>query len=330
MELTYLGGTGVKVSKLAFGTMSFGGDADEETSGALYRRAREAGINLFDCANVYQWGHSEEILGRLIKGDRDDIVLTTKAYFPMGDDANARGATRRHLVHALDASLRRLGTDRVDVFFVHRFDDDTPLEETLRALDDLVRSGKVLYLGASNYAAWQVAKALGISARHGWSRFEVIQPMYNLVKRQAEVEILPLAASENVGVTPYSPLAGGLLSGKYGISKNPESGRILDNKMYATRYAGDRVREEADRFVAFANERGWSPVALAVAWVASHPAITAPLLGARNVEQLDAGLAAMEIPMTPELRAEVSELTTSPPPATDRNEEATAFNYGKR
>ena len=330
MELRYLGGTGLKVSSLAFGTMSFGGDADAETSAALYRRAREAGINLFDCANVYEKGQSEEILGRLIQGERDDIVLTSKAYFPTGSDANARGATRRHLFQAVEASLRRLGTDRIDVYFVHRFDDHTPLEETLRALDDLVRQGKVLYLGASNYAAWQVAKALGISSRHSWNRFEVIQPMYNLIKRQAEVELLPMALSENLAVTPYSPLGGGLLTGKYGVAKAPESGRIVENKMYATRYGGDRVREETERFVDFARERGWEPPALAVAWVASHPGVTAPLLGARNVEQLEVSLASLEVPMTPELRAEVSSLTTAPGPATDRNEETSPFRYGAR
>lgn len=330
MELRLLGGTGVKVSALAYGTMSFGGDADETTAAALYRRAREAGINLFDCANVYERGKSEEILGRLVAHERDDILLTTKAYFPMGNDANARGATRRHLVQALEASLRRLGTDRVDVFYVHRFDDATPLEETLHTLDDLVRSGKVLYLGASNYAAWQVAKALGISARQGWNRFEILQPMYNLLKRQAEVEILPMAASERLAVTPYSPLAGGLLTGKYGIDRSPERGRIVDNKMYATRYAGEHLRADAERFATFARERGWEPAALAVAWVMSHPGVTAPLLGARSVAQLDAALGALEIPMTPELRAEVSALTPNPPPATDRNEEATPFHYGAR
>lgn len=330
MDLRYLGGTGVKVSPLAFGTMSFGGDADVETSAALYRRAREAGINFFDCANVYEKGRSEEILGRLIAGERNDVVLTTKAYFPTGPDANARGATRRHLFQAIEASLERLGTDRIDVYFVHRFDDHTPIEETLRALDDLVRAGRVLYMGASNFAAWQVAKALGISAARGWNRFEVIQPMYNLIKRQAEVELLPMAMSEGLGVTPYSPLGGGLLTGKYGVGRAPESGRIVENRMYATRYGGDHVREETERFVGFARARGWNPVALAVAWVAAHPGVTAPILGARNVEQLEAALASLEIPMTPDLRAEVSALTSTPPPATDRSEETTPFQYGAR
>ncbi len=216
MEYRFLGNTGVKVSSLCFGTMSFGGKADEKMSGEMFRRCREAGINFFDCANIYEGGRSEEILGKLIAGCRDEIVLTSKAYFPIGEDVNARGASRRHIRQALEDSLRRLGTDYIDLYFIHRFDDKTPLEETLKALDDATRQGKILYIGASNFAAWQVAKALGISAREGWQRFECIQPMYNLVKRQAEVEILPMAQSENVAVIPYSPLGGGLLTGKTG------------------------------------------------------------------------------------------------------------------
>ena len=332
MEMKILGGTGVKVSALAFGTMTFGAEADEEVSAALWRRARAAGINLFDCANVYAAGRSEEILGRLAAAERDAVLLTSKAYFPVGDDPNARGATRRHLHRSVEHSLRRLGTDRLDVFFVHRFDDVTPLEETLRALEDLVRAGKVLYLGASNFAAWQVAKALGLSAGHGWSRFEVVQPMYNLVKRQVEVEILPMAASEGLGIMPYSPLGRGFLTGTYGAGavSGSTAGRFVDNRMYATRYGGEGIRETATRFAEFARARGWEPAGLAVAWVASHPAVTAPILGARSVAQLDASLAALEIPMTPELRAEISALAPEPPPATDRNEEGTAFHYGAR
>ncbi|MBZ0267104.1 aldo/keto reductase [bacterium] len=332
METDILGGTGVKVSALALGTMTFGAEADEDASAALYRRAREAGINLFDCADVYARGRSEEVLGRLAASERDDVLLTSKAYFPTSDDANARGATRRHLLRSVEGSLRRLGTDRIDIYFVHRFDDVTPLEETLRALEDLVCAGKVLYLGASNFAAWQVAKALGISRAQGWNRFEVIQPMYNLAKRQAEVEILPMAASEGVGVIPYSPLGGGLLTGRYAGEAGGGStgGRLLENRMYATRYGGAGVMDAAAKFAAFAREHGWEPAALAVAWVASHPAVTAPLLGARSVEQLEPSLGALAIPMTPELRDQVSALTPAPPPATDRNEEGTAFHYGAR
>ncbi|MDX1409473.1 MAG: aldo/keto reductase, partial [Saprospiraceae bacterium] len=212
MQYQLLGRTGVMVSPLCFGTMSFGGIADEATSRQMFNMCRDAGINFFDCANVYEKGKSEEVLGRLIKDCRDEVVITSKVYFQMSDDPNAGGATRYHMVRAVEDSLQRLNTDYIDLYFIHRFDDKTPLDETLRALDDLVSQGKVLYLGASNFAAWQVAKALGISAQMGWNRFECIQPMYNLVKRQAEVELFPMAQSEQLGVITYSPLGGGLFT----------------------------------------------------------------------------------------------------------------------
>ena len=326
----YLGTTGVKVSPLCFGTMSFGGIADAETSARMFRRCREVGINFFDCANVYEDGRSEEILGELIADCRDEVVITSKAYFPTSDDPNARGASRYHLVRAVEASLRRLDTDYIDLYFIHRFDDETALGETLRALDDLVRQGKVLYLGASNFAAWQVMKALGLSRREGWTRFQVIQPMYNLVKRQSEVELLPMAASENLGVTPYSPLGGGLLTGKYGVDQRPETGRLTSNTMYQTRY-GDRINYEvAERFAAFAADHGYDPVSLAVRWVERHPAVTAPIIGARNVDQLEGSLGALDIDMTPDLREAIADLSPTPPPATDRIEERSEHTYGTR
>lgn len=327
MKYTLLGKTGVKVSTLCFGTMLFGGAADEEMSQALFNRCRDAGINFFDCANVYEGGRSEEILGKLAADCRDELILTSKAYFPIGSDRNARGSSRRHLMQAIEGSLRRLNTDRIDLYFIHRFDENTPIEETVRALDDLVRQGKILYPAVSNYAAWQVTKALGISAKEGWARFECLQPMYNLVKRQAEVELLPMAESEQLGVIPYSPLGGGLLTGKYGRDKRPDSGRLVENKMYMTRYGDDWVYEVAEEFTAFAQERGYDPAALAVAWVGSHPAVTAPIIGARNLEQLESSLKSVEIDMTPELRAEISALSPTPPPATDRNEERTSNTY---
>ncbi len=330
MEYKFLGNTGIKVSTLCFGTMSFGGDADEETSAAMFRRCREVGINFFDCANVYQGGCSEEILGQLIADCRDEVIITSKVYFPTGSDVNARGASRRHIMRAVEDSLRRLKADHLDLYFIHRFDDCTPLEETLRALDDLVRQGKILYPAASNFAAWQVAIALGISAKEGWARFECLQPVYNLVKRQAEVEILPMAQSQNLGVITYSPLGAGLLTGKYGPSRRPGSGRLVNNKMYQTRYGEEWMYEVAQRFGDFARERGFEPAGLAVAWVASHPAITAPIIGARNLTQLEGSLRALEIQMTPELRAEISALSPEPPPATDRNEERTPYNFGLR
>jgi len=327
MKYQLLGRTGVRVSSLCLGTMSFGGDADEETSAAMFHRCREVGINFFDTANVYTGGRSEQILGQLIADCRDEIVLTSKVNFPTGDDVNAGGLSRRHVMLAVEASLKRLDTDRLDLYFLHSFDPDTPMDEPLRALDDLVHQGKILYSGVSNWAAWQIATALGISAREGLARFECIQPMYNLAKRQAEVEILPLAQAEQIGVISYSPLGGGLLTGKYGTTRRPEGGRLVENQLYATRYGDAAHYEIAERFTAQAQERGVHPVSLAVAWVMSHPAITAPIIGARNVEQLEASLAALDVQMTPEWRAEISALSIEPPPATDRSEEKSGVFY---
>jgi len=330
MIYRFLGKTGVKVSTIAYGTMSFGGDASEADSKALFEACRDAGINVFDCADMYAGGKSEIILGKLIKDCREEVLITSKAYFATSQDVNAMGASRRHLQYSVEASLGRLQTDRIDIYFIHRFDDRTPLEETLRALDDLVHQGKVVYAGASNFAAWQVAKALGISAKEGLASFACIQPMYNLVKRQAESEVLPMAQSEGLGVFPYGPLAGGLLSGKYGPGRRPGTGRLVSNKIYATRYADPQYYEVAESFTAYARERGFDPAGLAVAWAASHPAVTSPLIGARNTAQLAPLLASVDIPMTPELRAEISALSPEPAPATDRNEERTGFNFGVR
>ncbi|MCK5799902.1 MAG: aldo/keto reductase [Deltaproteobacteria bacterium] len=331
MDYRFLGHTGLRVSELVMGTMAFGGDADEKTSAELYGLCREAGINTFDCADAYSGGRAEEILGSLIRDERDQVVIASKGYFPRaGAGPNDRGSSRYHLVSAVEASLRRLHTDRIDIYFLHRFDDETRLEDTLRALEDLVHAGKILYPAASNFAAWHVAKALGIQARQGYEPFCCIQPMYNLVKRQAEVEILPQALAEGIGVLPYSPLGAGLLTGKYGADKRPSAGRILDSPLYATRYGEDLNFAIADGFASLAAARGISPVALAIAWVAAHPAVTAPLIGARNREQLLGCLAATEVTLDDELYAAIAALSPTPPLATDRNEEGSANNFGAR
>lgn len=321
MEYRTLGKTGIQVSKLCFGTMSFGGIADEEVSLAMFRRCREVGINFFDCANVYNGGRAEEILGKAIVDCRNEIVLTTKVLGAMDKGINDKGLSRRHMMLAVEDSLRRLKTDRIELYFVHGFDSLTSMEETLRTMEDLQRQGKILYPAVSNWAAWQIAKALGISARESLSRFECIQPMYNLVKRQAEVEILPLAESERIGVISYSPLGGGLLSGKYGATKRPEQGRLMDQENYTKRYADSNYYETAERFTQYASEQNIHPASLAVAWTMSHPAVTAPIIGARNLEQLEPSLAALKVDMTPERREEISALSITPPPATDRSEE---------
>ena len=321
MNYRSLGNTGVMVSQLCFGTMSFGGDADETEAARMYKECRDRGINFFDTADVYTQGRSETILGRLVAGERDSLVISSKCHGPTSADVNARGASRRHIVNAVEASLQRLDTDRLDILFMHRWSDDTPIEETLRALENLVQSGKILYIGASNYTAWQIAKALGVSERHGWARIDVIQPMYNLVKRQVEVEILPLAETEQLGVITYSPVGGGLLSGKYGPGKRPNEGRIVQQANYASRYREDWVYDVAGQFTEFASARGYHPVSLAVAWVAAHRAVTSPIIGARSLEQLMPSLESLDIDMTPQLRDEISALSRTPPPATDRLEE---------
>ena len=320
MEYRPLGRTGVQVSQLCFGTMSFGGDADEETAARMYGAARDAGINFFDTADTYNAGESERILGRLVRGHREELVIATKCYNPQGDDVNARGTSRRHVTRAVEASLERLGTDRVDVLFLHQFDARTPIDEQMRGLEDLVRSGKVLYPAASNYAAWQAAAALAVQERHGWARLQALEPMYNLVKRQAEVEILPMAQTHQIAVIPYSPTGAGLLSGKY-AGGGANQGRLITNRAYMARYGEEWMHDVAAKFAGFCNDRGLHPVSTAVAWVGAHPGVTAPIIGARNVEQLHASLDSVSVDMTPELRAEISALSRTPPPATDRLEE---------
>lgn len=321
MKHRYLGSTGIQVSQLCMGTMTFGSEADRTESAALFRRCRDAGINTFDCANVYSQGAAEEILGELTVGCRDELVITSKGWGQMGADINARGLSRRNLIGSVEASLKRLRTSWIDIYFLHRFDPHTPLEETLSTLDVLVRQGKIRYLGASNFAAWQVAVALGVAALHDWTSLACIQPMYNLVKRQAEVEILPLAQSARLGVLSYNPLGGGLLTGKYGRTIEPSEHRLGRVAIYSRRYGDEWMLEAAVKYVDFARANGYNPVSLAVAWAAAHPAITAPIIGARTTAQLEDSLNALDIDMTEELYHQLAALTPTPPPATDRTDD---------
>ena len=320
MNYRILGRTGLRVSPLCLGTMTFGNEADEETAAAIFKQCRDRGLNFLDTADVYAKGKTEEIVGRLLKDCRDEWIVCSKFQGRTGPGPNDRGGSRRHVTRAIEHTLRRLQTDRIEFYFLHNFDPFTPLEETLSAMDDLVRQGKILHLGISNAAAWQVMKGLGISRDRGLARFECLQPMYNLVKRQAEVEILPMAESEQLGVIAYSPLGAGLLTGKY-QSDPAAPGRIVDNKFYAARYAEAAYHDSARRFVAFCAEREWNPATVAVAWAASHPGITAPIVGARSAAQAEAALDAMDFAMAPELRREISALSPEPPLATDRRDE---------
>lgn len=321
MKYTVLGRTGVQVSELCFGTMSFGDIADEDMSRRMFERCMEVGINFYDCANTYAGGRSEEILGQLIKPVRDQVVLTSKVCSAVSPRVNDRGLSRRHIMAQVENSLRRLDTDYLDLYFVHHFDPLTPIPEVLRSLDDLVCQGKIRYPGVSNWAAWQIALSLGHSAQQGWARFECIQPMYSLIKRQAEVEILPLAQAEGLGVIPYSPMAGGLLSGKYTHDHRPEGSRLAVNAMYQARYGDEFYFDMALQFAQFARAMGVEPATLAVAWVLHHPGITAPIIGARNLAQLESSLQAVDVAMDDALWNRIADLSYTPPLATDREDE---------
>lgn len=321
MKYKLMGKTGLSVSELCFGTMTFGREADEDESRKMFAMCLDRGINIFDCANVYSRGKAEELLGRIVKetGRRNELVLTSKVGFSMGDGPNRSGTSRRHIIGEAEASLRRLQTDRIDLYFIHTFDPHADMEETLRALDDLVRTGKILYAGVSNWAAWQIMKALGISRERSLAGFSCVQPMYNLLKRQAEVEILPLCRSEGLGSISYSPIAGGLLSGKY--SDGEGKGRIRDDDRYAARYGRAGSGEIARDFAKIAAEVGCHPASLAVKWILFSGMVTAPILGARSAEQLQAGLASADVPMDRALYDRITALTEDPPLATDRLDE---------
>lgn len=318
MEYRLLGSTGVKVSRLCMGTMTFGKEADKAASASIFRRCRDAGINFFDCANNYADGESEKILGELIHDCRGEVVITSKVFNRVGADINAHGTSRRHIMASVEESLRRLKTDYIDIYFLHHFDPDPDMEDSLRALDDLVKQGKILYPAASNHAAWQIMKARAISKREGWSPIRCIEPMYNLVKRQAEVEILPMAASEKLGVITYGPLAGGLLTGKYLVENVGATGRFTENEKYMKRYADVSIHETVRKLTQFTKEHGYGATTLAVAWAGHHPAVTAPIIGARNTVQLEDSLKSLEVVMTDELYEQVCELSITPPSATDR------------
>ncbi|MEL6609748.1 MAG: aldo/keto reductase [Pseudomonadota bacterium] len=309
MTLTSLNGT--PASALTFGTMQFGGNADEGASRAMWEACRTAGITHFDTAWVYTGGASETITGKLAGGDRDSLIIATKAAYTGG----AGGANIRA---QFDESRRRLAMDMVDILYMHRFDDDTPLEDTFEALAALQQAGQIRYIGVSNYAAWQVMKAQSVAQSLG-TRIDILQPMYSLVKRQAEVELLPMAADQGITVAPYSPLGGGLLSGKYA---NGGTGRLTEDKRYAARYAPDFMAHAAQGLSDIAAREGCHPATLAVAWAAAHPTAPHPIISARNADQLAPSLAANSYDMAPDLYAEIASLAPTPPPATDRIEEA--------
>ncbi|MCL5947499.1 MAG: aldo/keto reductase [Chloroflexi bacterium] len=289
--------------------MTFGSQADEVTSHAIVQRALAAGVNFIDTANGYNAGRSEEIIGRIIQGMRSSIVLATKVHARMGEGPNDGGQSRKHIMDAIEASLRRLGTDYVDLYQVHRFDPETPLEETLRALDDLVHAGKVRYIGCSNYAAWQLGKALWVSDRYELARYDSLQPRYNLISRAVDVEILPLCRDQEVGVIAYNPLAGGMLTGKHKRESAPAPGtRFEANRNYQNRYWRDVVFDAVDRLREVVHVTPYTMAQVALAWVLAQPGITSAILGATSVQQLEETLPATEIVLSPELLEQLDDL----------------------
>jgi len=320
MRHVRLGRTGLLVSELCLGTMTFGLQCDEDESFAILDRAEAGGVTFLDTADVYPLGgglptvgRTEEIVGKWLRGKRDRFVVATKCVGRTGPAAWEQGSSRKHILQAVEASLRRLGTDYIDLYQLHGPDPGTPIDETLGALDDVVRSGKVRYAGCSNFLAYQVARAVGRSETRQIARFDSVQPRYNLLFRQIERELLPLCLEEGIGVIPYNPIAGGLLSGKHDPAGPPPQGSRFTlgtaGTMYQSRYWHDREFETVAQLQGVADEAGVPLVTLAVAWVLAHPAVTAPIVGASRPDQLDASLAASEFTLSEELKSRLDEMT---------------------
>jgi aryl-alcohol dehydrogenase-like predicted oxidoreductase len=307
MNYTNLGKTGLKVSRVCLGTMTYGSSSwrpwvlDEEASRPFIRRAIDAGINFFDTADMYSVGASEEVLGRALRDftTRHEVVIATKVFFPVGKGQNDRGLSRKHIMQAIDASLRRLGTDFVDLYQIHRFDPETPIEETMEALHDVVKSGKARYIGASSMHVWQFMKMQHAADQHGWTRFVSMQNHYNLIYREEEREMIPLCINDGVGVIPWSPLARGFLAGtrKRG-EKSGETTRAKTDDYAQTMYYEDHDFDVADRAVELAQKRGLAPAQIALAWMLHKPGVTAPIVGASKMAHLDQAIAALDITLT--------------------------------
>jgi aryl-alcohol dehydrogenase-like predicted oxidoreductase len=313
MEYTRLGRSGLRVSRVCLGTMTLGREADEAMSQSILDFFIDKGGTFLDTADAYQRGTSEEVVGRWLKarGNRDRVVLATKVFGQMGDGPNDGGLSRLHIQTAVEASLRRLQTDVIDLYQIHRWDPNVPVEETAEALSDLVRQGKVRYVGCSNVAAWQLSKFLAAADKHLWSRFVSLQPIYNALQRGIELELLPLCADEGIGVLSYNPLAGGMLTGKYRRGEDlPAGARLQAFKFYHDRYYTDDAFDIVERFLAAAVARGVTPAQLALAWVLAEPRVTCPIIGARNVDQLRDSLGGLDIKLSADERAAVPSVSS--------------------
>ena len=311
-----LGKTGLQVSEVCLGTMTFGNEADESTSHALMDDALGRGINFFDGAHNYNKGATEEIVGRWLPAHRREIILTSKVFFPSGGGMNDQGISRRNIIFSVEKSLQRLQTDYIDILYLHHWDEDAALEHSLAALTTLVEQGKVLYCGLSNFAAWQMMKAVGLTQLHNYAPIVCVQPMYSLVKRQVEVEILLMAQHEELAVVPYNALGAGLLTGKYLEQGN--SGRLTEAEMYRQRYDDERYVEVTRRFIELAREKDIPPAPLAVAWVMANPVVTSTIVGARTLEQFRQTMQCVDLRLSMEQRSEITRLSIDPPLATDR------------
>ena len=309
MDYVNLGKTGLKVSPLCLGMMSYGSSQwrdwvlDEDASRPLIRRALESGINFFDTADMYSLGVSEEITGRALREfttRREDYVLATKVFNPMGDGPNDRGLSRKHIFDAIDASLRRLGVEYVDLYQIHRWDYQTPIEEAMEALHDVVKAGKARYIGASSMFAWQFAKAQHTAERHGWTRFVAMQNHYNLIYREEEREMIPLCLDQGIGLIPWSPLARGFLAGNRTRDGRGETTRSLSDDYARELYYRASDFDVLDRVLALAEQRGVKPVQIALAWLLHRPGITAPIIGATRMQHLDDALAALSVTLSPD------------------------------
>lgn len=310
MEYRLLGRTGVRVSPLCLGTMNLGGPTPEPEAIRMIHRSIEAGINLFDSADVYNKGNSEQVVGKaLADGKRQQVVLATKAHFPQSDDPNDRGNSRRHILQAVDDSLRRLGTDWIDLYQMHRPVFDVPQDETLRALDDLVRSGKVRYIGCSTFPAWMVMEALAISERYGLERYVTEQPPYNLLDRRIENELIPLAQRYDLGILPWSPLAIGMLAGRYDDADDyPEQSRAAKVGAWAARRVTSAGIAAGRRVAEVAEAQGMTASQLALLWVKDQPAVTSPIIGPRTEAHLEDALAVLEMKLDPKIAALLDEI----------------------
>jgi aryl-alcohol dehydrogenase (NADP+) len=303
MEYVRLGASGLKVSRICLGMMTYGSSSwrawvlDEAEGRPFVGRALEHGINFFDTADMYSRGASEEVLGRAIRdfARRDEVVIATKAFYPMGAGPNAGGLSRTHLFDAIDASLRRLGTDYVDLYQIHRLDHETPIEETLEALHDIVKAGKARYLGASSMYAWELARMLYVADAHGWTRFVAMQNHYNLVYREEEREMMPLCRAEGLGVIPWSPVARGFLAGNRTRADHGPTTRAQTDDFAHHLYYAESDFTIADRVVELARRRGVQPAQIALAWLLAQPGVTAPVVGASTMPQLDAAVGAIDI-----------------------------------